>query len=112
MFSIKNVTYSKVEMINALNDYVENHGDKEMDEITALVDNIVSKDITRKEINKKIADYHGITVSDLVSSPNMERLEMEHSEFLLDKIYNEITEYGLNDIQATSCLYFAVAGTD
>lgn len=52
-------------------------------------------------LNKQVAEAHGISVVDLINSPNRKDLIGEYQiYFLKNKVVSRLVEYGLNDKQA------------
>lgn len=110
MFDIKNIKYTRFEMIEALNEYVDSTTDEEMDIIKEVISGIIPKDTTKKEMNVRIAEYNGITVSELISSPNMEYLVENYSINIINDVYEKTIELDMTKIQATSLIYFSSTG--
>ncbi len=44
------------------------------------------------ELNKKIAEYHGVSAIDLINSPNYKILCVEYQKNILEEFINEIVE--------------------
>jgi len=112
MFDIKNIPYNKLELTNAINEYVDRVGEEVLDDITNMITDIIPNNISDKQINIMVAEYHGIILSELLASPNMQKLSEMWSEFQLDRVYNELINIGMTDIESTALIYFSLAGTD
>jgi len=54
----------------------------------------------KPELNRKIAEYNGIEVLDLINSPNYETLRVEFSQTLLFKAIDVFKEESFTDVEA------------
>jgi len=94
------VPYNKLELQIALLD-VEKKFEDNKDALEKLVKNL---DETYGDNSKKtslIADHYGISVIDLINSPNYKTLVEEYDEILAKKIISSLcSDVGLDDIEA------------
>ena len=78
-----------------------------LEEITTDVDNMPISNVAA--MNKAAAEFHGITVVDLINSPNRVELLGEYQlDFIKKNIVNRLTEYGLDDKQAWAIVALSI----
>lgn len=89
-----NCPYSKDELINTLNKYVEAFTDKELDDIEKRILSEFNTLVinTKAELNMAIAKYNGISVDALVSSPNYNTLKDEYGSVYTLELINVLTK--------------------
>jgi len=96
--------YSEIELKTALLTIPE-------DKLNEVVKNLIEKfseasaPKDKAELNKVIAEFHGISVLDLINSPNYDRLTQEWGDSYYQRIIDIIMESGLNHKQASAILY-------
>lgn len=54
----------------------------------------------KADLNKKIAEHNGISVKDLIDSPNYKTLHEEYIDSVTHQVIKELTNAGLEDKQA------------
>ncbi len=99
------VNYSEFDLNRALEDLGEEGIQKVVEKLTAMP---LRPPEGKAEINKTVAEYHGITVIDLINSPNYEKLCQQWGDSFYLNILNVMMKMGLNHTQACAVLYYAV----
>lgn len=108
--------YNKIEMITALH----NASDEEMDrwkqnkEFIAKMTEANSKFIGGDAaINKNVAEYHGITVEELLASPHIWTLEEDYALFEIKKLIEDTRKIlQVDDVVAHAIIVQAVGLLD
>lgn len=63
----------------------------------------------KKELNKKIADFHGISVEQLINSPNYKVLNEEYGgHYVREMVASLKQEMGATDVQAWAVIAVAM----
>lgn len=99
--------YSWWEMTSALGGITEEQA-KKMEKLGEETNKALPAN--KKEMNTKTAEFHGITVEQLISSPNYQMLCQEFAESLTTDFIKALQEKaGLTEVQAWAAC-FAVRG--
>ncbi len=101
------IPYDKFELSAAVNSITDLDGEK-FAEFATKLGALTSSEKNRAELNRRVAEYHGIEVVDLVNSPNREALQIEFVKDATKKIVKDAEEeMGLTTIQVWGLIALA-----
>lgn len=100
------VPYSLMELRAALIIFDEKDLDeKKMNELAAEFDSVLSAD----DHNQRIAEYHGISVEQLINSPNYKALCGEYGESVVKEFAKKLKEkFEITDKEAWALVFFCL----
>ncbi len=104
MFNKIKLPYDDATIINAVNEWIENIDEKDLDIINSNISKKLESiygelftETSKVEFNRQIAIHNGITIKDLIASPNYERLSAEYGLKIFNDLIEVVTDEGVPD---------------
>lgn len=101
--------YSELELNIAMLKLNNSLTEEMADEIATEVENILGKRATTPaEFNLAVAKHNGITLEQLVNSPNMEYLVTSFRQYAVNTIFSVLRRKGLSELEVWAVISYLV----
>jgi len=93
--------YTEHEMVMATNEAADKVSEEEITKIASFMNEFVTKNHmaynrNNADFNKAVAEFHGISVVDLINSSNMEKLVDMYTVAIINKLIDDVEELNPN----------------